>query len=527
MRSFLRGLSLVAVFALVAGTPLFSDAAPRTTKSARPYVSSTRPVDPRIIPQRVWDAAASHAAVGSRSGGFRRSFRSLSPSTTFGFDAIPRIGPNWPADPTGAVGDSWFVTAVNTSYAVYDPSGVAVLGPAPLKALFTFPSRTLVFDPKVVYDHYNDAFVLVYLAVNDFRRRSWIMVVSIPNATATDTSTWCGRRIGADRTVDDGRQWADYPGLGFDLTRVVVTTNQFDFEGLQAFRGAQILSFPKTTLYDCTVELTFDTITPRQTKTPEGFRAFTIQPAVTVGAAPTAQHLLSFEKTGRSSSALTLWQLQESSGVLAMSKASLEAGRVQYPFPGTQAGGSLTNINTYWDAGDLRLVNAFYDADTGKIYAAHAVFKDLQPDTVTGQYEETVVRWYEVQVGSPLSSSSLARSGYIGTPETDAGWPVVATDGSGNLFVAYSRASSVTGEYLSAWAAEIVPGSTDATTMLLAAGDARLEAIRGMERWGDYNGISRDPVDPSRIVMVNQYAVSDGLGPTADWQQTVDVVTHV
>ncbi|MBI2237460.1 MAG: hypothetical protein HYU54_02915, partial [Actinobacteria bacterium] len=236
-------MSLVAVFALVAGTPLFSDAAPRTTKSARPHVSSTRPVDPGIVPQRVWDVAASHVAVGSRSGGFRRSFRSLAPSTSFGFDAIPRIGPNWPADPTGAVGDSWFVTAVNSSYAVYDPTGVAALGPASLKALFTFPQRTLVFDPKVVYDHYNDTFVLAYLAVNDFRRRSWLMVVAIPNATATDTSTWCGSKVGADRTADDGRQWADYPGLGFDLTRVVVTTNQFDFEGLQAFRGAQILSF--------------------------------------------------------------------------------------------------------------------------------------------------------------------------------------------------------------------------------------------------------------------------------------------
>jgi hypothetical protein len=189
--------------------------------------------------------------------------------------------------------------------------------------------------------------------------------------------------------------------------------------------------------------------------------------------------------------------------------------------PGTQGGGSETDPDTWWDTGDLRLINAFYDSDLNGLYAAHVVAKNLGPDTVTGGYLESVARWYEVLPASRLADSVLNRKGVIGQAETDAGWPVVATDGSGNLFVTYSRGSEPLGEFISAWAAEIVPGSTAAVSTLLVPGVALHDSLNGLERWGDYNGINRDPADPSRIAMVNQIATA---GST--WQQTVNVVAH-
>ena len=47
-----------------------------------------------------------------------------------------------------------------------------------------------------------------------------MLVVAIPDQTADDRSTWCGTRIGGDRTAGDGRQWVDYPGLGFSADSV-------------------------------------------------------------------------------------------------------------------------------------------------------------------------------------------------------------------------------------------------------------------------------------------------------------------
>jgi hypothetical protein len=199
----------------------------------------------------------------------------------------------------------------------------------------------------------------------------------------------------------------------------------------------------------------------------------------------------------------------------------MSTGRTHPAPPGTQGEGSLTNNDTWWDTGDLRLINAFYDADRSALYAAHVVGRDLGPDTVTGGYPESVIRWYEVLPASRLVDSVLNRKGIVGQAETDAGWPTVATDASGNLFITYSRASEPLDEFLSAWAAEIVPGSTSATTMLLRAGTAVHNAGSGLERWGDYTGINRDPIDPNLIAMVNQIAT-----PGSAWQQTVNVVTH-
>ena len=82
------------------------------------------------------------------------------------------------------------------------------------------------------------------------------------------------------------------------------------------------------------------------------------------------------------------------------------------------------------------------------------------------------------------------------------------------------------GEYLSAWIAEIAPGSTDAEQAPLAVGSARMEAVAGPERWGNQTAMGRDPVDGNSVVVVSQVAVSDGEGPTRDWQQTFHVVSH-
>jgi hypothetical protein len=449
------------------------------------------------------------------------------PVSSLHFEAIPRIGSNWPADPTGAIGETAIVTAVNTSVAVYDRTGAALLAPTSFETLASFPPGTDVFDPKVVYDPYGKEFVLVFLAINDPLERSWIVLSAMPGATASDPATWCVHQIKADQVKGDGKQWADYPGLGYDLDRVTVTSNQFDFAGPQGFAYAQVLSFAKTELYDCTQPLEFQAFGGAATSNPDGTRAFTVQPATSAGTAPADQYLLSYKRTQDGGSALVLWRLRQTTDGPRLTRVAIPVGKVTVSPYGTQAGGGLKNSNTWWDPGDLRLVNAFYDPDLQRVYAAHVIFKNLKPDTATGGYQEAAIRWYEVAPGAPLRASAVTRSGLVGTPETDAGWPVVATDGLGTLFVTYSRASVVTGEYLSAYVAEIPAASTSAEIALLAPGDARMEAVRGPERWGDYNGISRDPIDPAVMAVVNQYAKSDGSDPTADWQETVDLVGNI
>jgi len=193
---------------------------------------------------------------------------------------------------------------------------------------------------------------------------------------------------------------------------------------------------------------------------------------------------------------------------------------VSLPPFGTQQGGGLNAANGWWDAGDTRLINAFYDADRNELFTAHTVFKDFKPDTQTGGYAEAANRWYEIDPANKLRNSVIARKGTIGEPEVDVGWPSVATDSSGVLFVTYNRASEPRNEFLSAWVSTIPPGSTGDTELLLHAGAATYNAGPGIERWGDFTAVNRDPDSPQNVATFNQYAQS-----TVQWRQFISLVT--
>jgi hypothetical protein len=450
---------------------------------------------------------------------------SATPVAATHVDAIPQWKTDSPADPTGAIGVTNIVTAVNTAVAVYARDGSELLPPTDLASLIP-GVQGQKFDPKIVYDQYTSTFVLTFLVRRAATRQSWIVVTTIPDATAADQTTWCGTKLHADTVPRNGRQWADYPAVGYDGDGIAIDTNAFTFGG--PFAYAQIYSIANIDLFgtcDPTSPVAFTSITGDGTRNPDGAKAFTIQPAQTQGGSNGDQYFLSYGRSG----ALVVWRLRATAAGLRLTNAAIPVKAEVIPPYGTQAGGSYRNPDTWWDPGDLRLVNAFYDADLGRLYTAHAVAANLRPDTMTGRYIESAIRWYEVEPAGRLTRSTLTRTGTVGAPEVDSGWPAVATDASGDLFMTFSRASKPRQEYLSAWAAEIPPGVTKAQLTLLTAGAATMESrIRDdpVERWGDFNAINRDPVDGAFVAMVNQYAKGDGSSTVTDsWQQTFDLVS--
>jgi hypothetical protein len=437
-----------------------------------------------------------------------------------GFDALADPSSK-PSDTTGALGDSFYVAAVNTQMAVYDRTGVQVVAPIQLDQLHANSAGLFVFDPKVIYDQYHDTFLLVYLVQNS-PRLSRIVTVAIPNATANDPGTWCAVSFKGDQVPGGTAVWADYPGVGFNDTHVTITTNQFTFPISTArFRYSQVMTIDKGGLYDCNQPAPSPTVfAGTKTQDDRGRQAFTLRPAETVGSTPAPQLLTSFQPVKGKRDYLTIWRIKSTTSGFVLRKASKRTGKVSLPPLGTQGGGGPNDPDLWWDAGDHRLINAFYDADQNQIFTAHAVFRNLQPDTVTGAYPEAAVRWYEIDPAPMLENSVMARKGIVGAPEVDVGWPTVATDSTGKLFVTYSRASAPLGEFLSAWVATIPPGSTAATQLLVHAGLSTYNALPGPERWGDFTAINRDPLDGQNIATFNQYASS-----STQWQQFISVVT--
>ena len=529
MRTSRRLLAVLAV--LVAGVGLLLVPSAAVGRTGRPDVQSRTATRP-IVHGR--DGGASEHQPTSLDVFAHRSRPRVSmhgapmdqgtrvPGMLSGFDGL--ADPiSVPSDTTGALGDSFFVVAVNTQVAVYDRTGVQVVAPIQLDALHPDSVGHFTFDPKVVYDQYTDTFLVVYLVEEDAPRQSLILTVAIPNATANITSTWCSTSFPGDALPSSPQVWADYPGVGYNDTRVTITTNQFTFpSSLGRFRYSQVMTIDKGGLYDCTQPRPTPIVFGgTQTRDANGFQAHTIRPAETAGAAPGAQLLLSFRPVQGKLDYLVIWRIKPTASGFSLNKACCGfTGKVSTPPPGTQGGGGLNNSDLFWDAGDTRLINAFYDADRNELFAAHTVFRDFKPDTLTGGYPEAVVRWYEVDPGAKLKNTVIARKGTVGAAEVDVGWPSVASDSTGTLFVTYSRASNPQGEFLSAWVATIPASSSTATQVLVHAGSSRYDAINGVERWGDYTAINRDPLDGQGMAVVNQYAASSD-----QWQQFISVVT--
>jgi hypothetical protein len=529
MSRFVRHLSVTAAISIAVAmlaVPATAEREARTGPRSRDVTSAVvhgrvtddtqrRPTSFDLFSQR----GRSTTAAGSSSVAPAPSV----PTEAFGFDALADLDGAFPSDTTGALGDTFFVTATNIRTAVYTRTGTQVVAPTLLDSLHPDSSGKFAFDPKVIYDQYADTFLLVFLVQDDAPRESLIITVAIPNATAGDPLTWCATSYPGDLVGAAPDLWADYPAVGYNQSRVTISTNQFTFPSSTGlFRYAQVMTLDKTSLYDCNLPAAVPVVfAGTRTLDPNGIQAFTLQPAQTIETPAAQQYLLSAEIVGRGSY-LTAWRIKSTlAGGLVLKKAILQVGRVGFPPLGTQGGGSLASDDTFWDAGDGRLINSFYDAARNELFAAHTVFRDFVPDTVTGGYPEAAVRWYEVNPARKLKNSVVSRKGIIGAPEVDVGWPSVATDSEGNLFVTFSRASQPHGEFISAYVADVEPTATVAVQTLLGSGLATYDVTGGPERWGDYTAINRDPLTASVVATFNQYALD-----ATSWQQVVHTVMH-
>jgi hypothetical protein len=277
----------------------------------------------------------------------------------------------------------------------------------------------------------------------------------------------------------------------------------------------QILSIRKVHLYDCSVDPVPIKIFSRgQTRDPDGSRAFTIVPTVSFGGSPSAQYMTSMDFNG-STGKLILWRLRAVNGVLKLARAQVKGGPMSYPPWGRQCPGDASGRNDNWDTGDLRLTSSFWDGDLGRLYTTTA-----RDGNVGGGAAESVIRWWEVNPAGKLKDSDVSRTGTIGVVGRDLAWPSITTDGDGKLWINYARAG--TAECLAAYASVVQPGEQAAASILIKPGFGRYEFSSGVERWGDYTAVSRDPVTPTRVATYGAYPFDDGGGAaTRLWRQVI------
>ena len=177
----------------------------------------------------------------------------ISPSTSASFIGGTDDDQFIPPDTNGAVGPNHAVVMINNGITVFERTGACLLGCTPritLDAFWTSTGATIVFDPHVIYDPYNNRWIIS--ATSDPQDAASSILVGV-SATSDPTGTWNLFKITADSA---GTNWADYPAMGFNKNWVGLSVNLFTISN-NSFVKASVFAINKADLYAVSPSLTF------------------------------------------------------------------------------------------------------------------------------------------------------------------------------------------------------------------------------------------------------------------------------
>lgn len=421
--------------------------------------------------------------------------QALAPRVRKKFQAISSTGWN-PPDCVIATGPKDVVVAANSEYRIYNKSGTQrkrqLLG-----SLFStvLPNSTAikVFDPRIIYDHYNKRFVMIAAATQSSPQKSWLCIAVSKKSSAMGSWTvWAtdSSKNGSKKTDN----WGDYPMLGFDSEAVYVTFNMFKGS---SFQYSKLRIFNNDELYKAKPLKYYDFW---NLKNPGDSKAFTIQPCEHYRAkGPGPAYMISnYFGSGNKlvkwtiTNPLALW----SGGSPSLSRKNISCRSYSMP-PQAKQKGTSTRIRT----NDNRLLSAVYQHAGGqrRIWTAHNTKVSWKGDSEA----RSAIQWYEVDV----KTNKVVQQNAYGAKGKYYFFPAVQVDLKRNLYVIFGRSSSKMFAQLRMTGRRVSNKKHDLdNSKLIKAGESRHTS----GRYGDYFGVGRDGSNPNRVYGVGEYAESSG-----------------
>jgi len=403
-----------------------------------------------------------------------------------------------PPDPTMAAGPNHVGTVVNSTINFYNKTGGLVLesSMASWFAAQTPPGGP--FDPKIVYDAQSGHWMIIALA-SDFSSQA-VFLLSV-SQTTDPTGAWWNYSINSV-TGFGSSAWGDYEDIGFDGNAsgsVYISSNQFSFSA-GFFTTAQLVTISKTELYTGAPLTLFKTT---GMKNSDNSLAFSIRAARTLS--PSTDEFLINSHSGGGSN-VTLWKITPAfpAAPVISRQATVNIGFYS-PAPNAKQLGCVDTLDTI----DNRIYNAVFK--NGKLYAGFTVGHNWGSGTVAA------ARFLEIDTAT---SSAVVNETY-GSDGLYYWFPAVTVDGSGNIVSVFARSGA--SEFAGIHYSGRLTTDTGTQASLLLKGGA--ECITG-SRWGDYFGISVDPVDNANVWIYGEWAKDvPGVSPVWDWGTWVGEVS--
>ena len=408
---------------------------------------------------------------------------SAAPVPAGNFAGITATG--WlPPDCTLAAGPAHVLVSVNSSLALYTKAGVQVFQRTLTQWFANVAAGLTIFDPKALFDQHAGRWVLLAVAVLNNPKTS-LHLVSV-SVTADPSGPWRNYRFDAMR---DGsvatNNWADYPALGVDNQALYVTTNMFAFGG--GFQYSKVRVIPKAGPYAGGAAPFFDFTGLRNA---DNSLAFTVQPCHTFGA-PQVEYLVN--TLFPSGNQLTVWRIVNGGSAPLLSRTQVAVSPYSLAPNADQKGGNAP-LNT----GDVRVLHAVFRGDS--VWTAFTTAHNWGAGA-----NRAAIQWCQIRAAVP----SVVQQGVYGAGTGHYFYPASCPDSNGNLSMVFCRSGPTEfGSILYTGRRAIDPAGTLQSSAMLKAGVANYVGMdnSGRNRWGDYNGVASDPVNPRLVWFYSEFA---------------------
>ncbi len=442
-----------------------------------------------------------------------------------------------PPDPIGAVGHSRVISVVNTMIESSNKGGKRMWLSSLADFFAPLEPKTFTFDPKIVYDQYEDRFVVVTLervnAGTSFadpgnESRILLAVSKDGNPQTNTEADWNYLSIDAKLTnlVGFGLDfWADYPGFEVDEEAIYVTANYFvhpgDFGG---FGGAFVWIVAKDPLYSGGTSAAnvyypagetglFDlTNMPAQVFGDGGVGG----PGSTIGTFLVGYSGLTFGGPGgvEAAQVITIDDPLGANGGPFFSGEFVVIGDIENvggacSFPAL-ADAPQAGTDALIEVNDRRALDAVW-RDNG-LWMVMSIDGTGPCDPATAG--TTKAHWVAMDTSGGPGAIVAADGGTIGGDDISSGdtttfFPAIAVNSYGDAAVGFSASSPdiYAGAFVAKRGAGDPAGMIGPTQTVKAGEDYYLRTFGGTRnRWGDYSGIALDPSNEKFFWVFNMYA---------------------
>jgi len=392
-----------------------------------------------------------------------------------------------PPDPIIAAGPNHLMSAVNSTFRIFDKNGT-LLKTINSNAWFgTVLAGANVSDPIVMFDHFANRWIFTSIHVDDGKKKSYILL-SVSD-DANPLGTWYTWALPADQLGDSVvSNWTDYDRVGFDSLAIYITGNQFDYLTF-GFHYSKVRVIDKSKLYANTAgKVTWYDFWDFHD--PSNFALiFGLKPSIIFGN-PGAAFLVN-ESPFSIGTFFTVWTVKNPLSNPTITGVDVPVVQYSIPLDPRQLGGGNLPI----DAAGTDIHNEPVYRDSS-LWVVHSIASG-------NKNAFSAIRYVRIDPfqGKTLEDVAMGLTGYWHI------YPAIMPDKDRNVLITFCRSNlfEYVGAFVSGRRAIDPPGLSPSVTIQAGLGNYVKDFGSGRNRWGDYSGIALDPIDGSAVWTHTEY----------------------